>query len=110
MRSEAQSKLAAGGVSHHQRARYIEFVLFGYLRKKAESAANVFKGSRPAPADIADAPILHVPGSDSCPRKRSTQMPGVLQIVLCAPESTMDIHHNRNRPAGLWNAQVTKLI
>src|SRR5215468_4893189 len=98
MRGEAQSELGAGGVSHHQRARYIEFVLLGYLRKKAESAANVFEGSRPASADIADASILHIPGSDACLGKRSTQMPGVLQIVLCAPESTMDIHHNGKRP------------
>lgn len=109
---ETKCKLAAGGVSHYGDAASVQVEAMRDLREKAVTVGNVFKRAGPAAARIADAPIFHVPGGASFASQRGTQMASVQEVILSAPESSVDIHNYRKR-GGLFSigeAKIAKLI
>src|SRR5215467_9203267 len=94
----------------HHCLRNVEVVALGDLRKKAVTADDVLERSRPSAARIANSPILQIEGRHASRSQRGTRMPGMLKIILRAPESAMNIHHDRKRPFPFGKPEIAKLI
>src|SRR5215470_13943128 len=107
---QAQRKLASSRMTGHHSLRNVEVVALGDLRKKAVTADDVLERSRPSAASIANSPILQIEGRHAFRSQRGTRMPGMLKVILRAPESAMNIHHDRKRPFPFGKPEIAKLI
>lgn len=98
MRGQAESQLPSGGMAHHQDLVASEIVSRGILYEEVKRTTRVGEGSGPASANIADAAVLDIRGGYSIRGERGAEMAGVVQIVAGAPESSVNVDHERQEP------------
>src|SRR4029077_3039231 len=102
MRSETQRQLTSGGMSHHDCLRRVQFVALGDLGEVAITVADILERARPPAAWVAHAPILHVPGRESFGGECGAEVPGMIQVVFRAPETTVNVHYH-----GPWDSRFS---
>src|SRR6185437_13825353 len=91
-RGKAERKVAAGGVSGDAELFEVEFGERIILVRKQSTvgAADVLKCSGPSAAGIAHSPVFDVPRCDARFFERVAKMPGVSEVVFCAPVSAVN--------------------
>jgi len=88
----------------------IEVVLAAVLPEEVASAADVGEGVGPCAAFVANAAIFEVGGGYAFAGERGAEVAGVVEIVLGAPEASMDMNDCGMRPLGLRQTKVGELI
>src|ERR1700722_4632726 len=88
---EAKSELASGGVASHYDSRGIQVVCVRILQNEIISGANVGESTGPASAIVTDAAVFEVGGCNSSGSERRAKMTCVIQVVLSAPETSMNV-------------------
>lgn len=71
---------------------------------------DVFEATRPAAARIADPALLQIPRRNSPGGKRSAEMTGMRQVILCAPKASMNVHGDRKWPIAFGQAEIAELV
>ena len=97
-------------MSHHQKLMPIEIVVVGVLQEEVVGAANVSEGVGPGSSFVANAAILKVGGGDAFAGERDAELAGVVEVVLCTPEASVNIDDCRMRPLRLRKTKVSELI
>src|SRR5690242_5630585 len=110
MGRQTKRELPPGRMAHHQDSCRIETVALGNLRHKSKAMGDVFEATRPAAARIANPAVLQVPGRNSLGGKRSAEMAGMRQVILCAPKASMDVHGDRKWPTAFGQAEIAELV
>ena len=111
-RRETESEMASSGVSGDAEGFEIEpgnGISFVFAQCTV-GATDIFKGSGPSAAGIADATVLNVPGCDAGLLERVAKVPGVSEIVFGAPVAAVDEEDDWMRAFSGGNANVNELI
>jgi len=110
--SEAEGKVAAGGVTGDTDTRGVEVSAERMLAgdEEIESATEVVECAGPAAPRISGAAVLDVPGGNTCSGQRVTKVPGVSKIVLGAPESAVNEEDNRVGSRRRGQADIGKMV
>jgi hypothetical protein len=86
-------------------------VLLRVLDKKLVSGADIFEGAGPCAAFISDASIFEVRSGKSLGGESRAKMSGMVEIVFRAPESAMNVDHERVGPdLACGQSQVNELV
>ena len=88
----------------------IEIVVVGVLQEEVVGAANVSEGVGPASSFVANAAILKVGGGDAFAGECGAEMAGVVEVVLCTPEASVNIDDCGMRPLRFRKTKVSELI
>src|SRR6202022_861581 len=88
----------------------IEVVLAGVLQEEVVGAANVSEGVGPCAAFVANAAVLKVGGGDASAGERGAEVGGVVEVVLCTPEASVNIDDCGMRPLRFRKTKVSELI
>ena len=108
MRSQAESKLAAGRMSGDAQALQVE--LRAVLMESEQCSAYVFEGTRPAPAGIAHAAILNVPRCNADLLQGMAEMPRVSEVIPGAPVAAMNEEDDWVRAVAFGHPDIDELI
>jgi len=80
------------------------------LQEEVVGAANVSEGVGPGSSFVANAAILKVGGGDAFAGERGAELAGVVEVVLGAPEASVNIDDCRMRSLSLRKTKVSELI
>src|SRR5579871_940403 len=91
-------------------ARQVEGIGFSQRAQMVSRRRNIYEGSRPAAARIAQPAILDVPGGEAQRGERSAGVAEVRQPIARAIIAAVNANDHRMWSCTHWQAQVAKVI
>jgi len=85
-------------------------VVAGVLQEEVVGAANVSEGVGPGSSFVANAAILKVGGGDAFASECDAEVAGVVEVVLCTPEASVNIDDCGMRPLRLGKTKISELM
>src|SRR5882762_7360741 len=110
MSRQHEGEVSAGRMSDHDHACCIDGILLRKRLQEAIRGLNVAKRTGPATAGIPDAAVFDVQGRDASSGEAGAKMAGVDELVLSAPEATLEDQNQGTRARSPGNAQIRKLV
>ena len=101
--------MPSGRVAEQRYPLEVERVAHRELGRELERTADVLDRRRPAAADVADAPVLDIPGRDPPRGEIDAEVPGVDQVPDCLPVAAVDDDEEREHPVARRQPQVPEL-
>src|SRR5712672_2962849 len=97
-------------MTDYDHACNIDGILLRKRRQEAIRGLNVAKRTGPATAGIPDATVFDVQRRDASSSEGGAEVAGVDEIVLSAPEATVEDENQGIRSRSHGNAQIRKVV